>query len=798
MTTASNLGFPRIGATRELKWALERQWAGTVGGDQLLATAAELRRRHWQLQQQAGIDHIPSNDFSLYDHVLDTALMVGCIPDRFGWDGGATDLDLAFAMARGREAGPDRPAAAALEMTKWFDTNYHYLVPELAPGQTFRLASRKPVAEFTEALAVGVKTRPVLLGPVSFLLLAKQRQDGGAALGAAGQAPDASRAARLERLDALVPVYAAVLGALREAGADWVQVDEPCLVGDLPVAALEAMGRAYTELAASGRGLRLLLATYFGSLGPNLETVCELPVDGLHIDCVRAPEALPRVLDALPEGMTLQLGVVDGRNVWRTDPDRALPLVRSAVARLGPDRVQLAPSCSLMHVPVSLAAERGLDPDLRTWLAFATEKLGEVVSLARAADGGPGGEPDELQRARDAAAERRRSPAVHDPAVASRLEQVPTMAAGRPEALAERRRVQDQALGLPLLPTTSIGSFPQTAALRAARAQRRAGELDQAAYERVLETAIADGIRIQEAAGLDVLVHGEPERSDMVEYFAEQLAGFAVTRHGWVQSYGSRCTRPPVIFGDVSRPHPMTVTWTVFAAGRTERPVKGMLTGPTTIVQWSFVRDDVPRATVARQIALALRDEVEDLEAAGIRIIQVDEPALREGLPLRRADHPAYLHSAVEAFRIATGAVGPETQIHTHMCYAEFGDILPAIAELDADVLSIEAARSQMELLEGFARHGFPGQVGPGVWDIHSPVVPTEAEIVERLERALSVLPAAQLWVNPDCGCKTRRWAEVEPSLRHLVAAARRVRTERGLPAARGPRSPVGARPASA
>jgi len=784
MTTASNLGFPRIGAARELKWALERHWAGALGEDELLAVASELRRRHWLLQRGAGIDNVPSNDFSLYDHVLDTALMVGCIPDRFEWGGGPVDLDLLFAMARGREPGPHRPAAAPLEMTKWFDTNYHYLVPELAPDQEFRLASRKPVAEFSEALALGIPTRPVLLGPVSFLLLAKQRREGGG-----------DRAGRLERLTGLLPVYAAVLRALREAGAEWVQIDEPCLVGDLPVAALEALERSYAELAHAAPGLRFLMASYFGALGPNLEVACGLPVDGIHVDCVRAPTALPRVLDALAEGMVLQLGVVDGRNVWRTDPDPALRLVRSATARLGGDRVQVAPSCSLLHVPVSLAAERGLDPELRGWLAFATEKLEEVAQLVRAAGAGEadgsGAASPELARARAAAADRSRSPRVHDSAVGERLERSLPLVSGRVVELAERRRVQAQTLALPLLPTTTIGSFPQTSQLRAARAQRRAGTLDTAGYEAILEAAIADAVRIQEEAGLDVLVHGEPERSDMVEYFAERLLGFALTHRGWVQSYGSRCTRPPIIFGDVSRPGPMTVRWATFAASRTERPLKGMLTGPTTILQWSFVRDDVPRERVARQIALALRDEVQDLEAAGIRIVQVDEPALREGLPLRRVDQAAYLQASVEAFRLTTGGVAASTQVHTHMCYAEFGDILAAIADLDADVLSIEAARSQMELLEGFARHGYPGQVGPGVWDIHSPLVPTVDEMADRLERALAVLPASQLWVNPDCGLKTRSWTEVEPALRNLVAAARRVRERLAVPAGAAPaRSP--------
>ncbi len=795
MTTASNLGFPRIGAARELKWALERYWAGTVPAAELTATAQELRRRHWLLQQAAGIDHIPSNDFALYDHVLDAALMVGCIPERFGWDGGPVDLDLAFAMARGREAGPDRPAASALEMTKWFDTNYHYLVPELAPDQTFQLASQTPILAFQEARAIGVRTRPVLLGPVSFLLLSKARRSGSASDPAAPAAD--ARAARLAHLDGLLPVYAAVLRELAAAGADWVQLDEPCLVGDLPVAVLEAMERAYSELAAAAPGLRLLLATYFGALGPNLETVLELPIHGLHVDAVRGAGQLDRTLGALPDGMVLQVGVVDGRNVWRTDPDRALPLVRTAVARLGGDRVQVAPSCSLLHVPVSLEAERGLDPELRTWLAFATEKLAEVVSLARAADLAPAAEPTELAGARRIAAARRGSDRAHDSRVRARLADAPTLAAGRSAPRPERRRLQDEVLGLPLLPTTTIGSFPQTPELRAARAQLRAGALDPADYAAQLEAAIADAIRIQEQAGLDVLVHGEPERSDMVEYFAERLRGFALTRHGWVQSYGSRCVRPPLIYGDVSRPQPMTVRWATYAAARTTSLVKGMLTGPTTICQWSFVRDDEPAAQVAAQIALALRDEVCDLEAAGIRIIQVDEPALREGLPLRRADQAGYLQGAVDAFRIATGGAAPATQVHTHMCYAEFGEILQSIADLDADVISIEAARSQMELLGALARHGYPGQVGPGVWDIHSPLVPTEEEIVHRLERALAVLPATQLWVNPDCGLKTRRWAEVEPSLHHLVGAARRLRASRALPADLGSRDPVGSRPRS-
>ncbi|RRN56329.1 5-methyltetrahydropteroyltriglutamate--homocysteine S-methyltransferase [Pseudoxanthomonas sp. SGNA-20] len=752
MTLTTNLGFPRIGPRRELKRALEAHWRGELPATQLLDTARELRARHWRLQREAGIDLPPSNDFSLYDQVLDTALLFDAIPRRYRAVVEAAPLAGYFAMARGLQ----RPGIDlhALEMTKWFDTNYHYLVPELEAGQDFALRGDTPVAQYLEARRLGIETRPVLIGPVTFLWLSKT-VDG---------------SDRFALLDRLVPAYVQLLEKLHAAGAGWVQVDEPALVLDLPEPVRDACRRAYAALAAGPRP-KLMLASYFGALGDNLQLAASLPVDGLHLDLVRAPEQLEAALDALPPGRMLSLGLVDGRNVWRTRLDNALLLARYARTRLGADNVCLAPSCSLLHVPVDLDAENGLDPELRSWLSFAKQKLGEIRVLADALDGHPGAEAA-LEDARLRHASRRASTRVHRPEVAQRLATISPALAQRGSPYPARRQAQQAALALPPYPTTTIGSFPQTRQVREARAKFKSGKLEGAAYEAFLEAQTEQCVRFQEQVGIDVLVHGEFERNDMVEYFGEQLDGFAFTRLGWVQSYGSRCVKPPVIFGDVARPAPMTVRWARYAQSLTSRPVKGMLTGPVTLMQWSFVRDDQPRADTCRQIALALRDEVLDLEAAGIRVIQIDEPALREGLPLRRAHWDAYLEWAVECFRLCASGVDDATQIHTHMCYAEFNDIIQAVAAMDADVISIETSRSRMELLDAFARFRYPNQIGPGVYDIHSPRIPTTAEMVELLGKAREVLAPDQLWVNPDCGLKTRGWEETDLALRRMVEAA--------------------------
>jgi 5-methyltetrahydropteroyltriglutamate--homocysteine methyltransferase len=765
MVTSANLGFPRIGARRELKKALEDYWAGTRDEASLLATARALRLAAWQLQQRQGITQIPSNDFSLYDHVLDAIAMVGAVPARYGGPGEHVDTETYFAMARGRKAGAGRAGAPAMEMTKWFDTNYHYIVPEFEAGQRFRLASTKAVDEYLEARAAGVETRPVLLGPVSFLLLGKSKEG----------APRP-----LALLEPVVEIYVEVLRRLAAAGATWVQLDEPCLVLDLGDAERAAYARAYARLRADAPGLKVLVATYFGELRQNLELALGLPIAALHLDLVRGAGQLDAVLAAAPAGLVLSLGLVDGRNVWRTDLEPALNAVNRAVDARGAGGVWVAPSCSLLHAPIDLELELKLDPELRPWLAFGAQKLEEVALLARAAGPGARAQRLALEANRAAMARRRTSARIHDPAVKARLAGVTAAMFRRRAPFAERARAQQAELRLPLFPTTTIGSFPQTAEIRAARAEWKSGKRGAAEYRRFVAEQIAAAVRFQEAAGLDVLVHGEFERNDMVEYFAEQMRGFTTTENGWVQSYGSRCVKPGIIYGDVARPAPMTVEWSRYAQSLTPRPMKGMLTGPITILQWSFVRDDQPRSETASQIALAIRDEVHDLEAAGIRVIQIDEPALREGLPLRRADWGAYLGWAVQAFRLASSGVANTTQLHTHMCYSEFNDIIEAVAALDADAISIETSRSQMELLVAFSRYRYPNGIGPGVYDIHSPRVATRDEMQALLAKALEVLKPEQLWVNPDCGLKTRRWEEVRPSLVAMVEAARALRAAHG------------------
>ena len=749
MTIASNLGFPPLGAARELKRATEGYWSGKVALDQLLETGAELRRRHWALQRDIGIDRIPVNDFSFYDRMLDTCALVGAVPPRYGWRGKEVDLDTYFAMARGSQRkGRD---VTAMEMTKWFDTNYHYIVPELEQGQSFQLSSHKPMVEFQEAKALGIDATPVLIGPVTFLLLAKAK----------GDVFD-----RLSLLDSLLPVYADVLSELAQAGATWIQLDEPTLALDRNEAERAAFLHAYGQLSKRAGKARLLVATYFAGLDDTVSTAVALPVQGLHVDLVRAPQQLDKLLAAWPKGRVLSAGVIDGRNVWRADLAKQRELLNRTAAKVGREHLWVAPSCSLLHTPLDLDLETKLDPELKSWLAFAKQKLEEVVALAK-------GDERAIQESSTAAKSRRASQRINNAAVQRRAAAVTDKDRVRGAPYAARRKAQ---VDLPRYPTTTIGSFPQTTEVRAARRKLNDKQLTAEDYERFIEAQIGKTIRLQEEIGLDVLVHGEFERNDMVEYFGEQLAGFTFTEHGWVQSYGTRYVKPPIIFGDVSRPSAMTVRWSRYAQSLTQQPVKGMLTGPVTILQWSFVRDDQPRAETAKQLALAIRDEVLDLEAAGIRVIQIDEPALREGLPLRRAEWSGYLQWAVDVFRLATAGVRNSTQIHTHMCYSEFNDVLQVIERMDADVISIENARSGSELLQGFEEYKYPNEIGPGVYDIHSPRVPATAEITTALKSMRRVLDDAQIWVNPDCGLKTRGWEETLAALKNMVAAAKEMR----------------------
>lgn len=786
----NNLGFPRIGHQRELKRATEAYWKGDIDLTALRKAAAEIRKESWTLQAEAGIDLIPSNDFSFYDQVLDTAAMVGAVPERFGWDGRSkqstaqddildaggsvsitrsghdfVDLDLYFRMARGvqeKEAAHGHSAAQAMEMTKWFDTNYHYIVPELHPGQTFKRGANKPVDEFREALAYGISTKPVLLGPVSFLLLGKSRD--------AGFSP-------LSLLESLLTVYAEVLKDLSDAGADWVQIDEPVMVTDLTRGELEAFKTAYATLAREVPELKILLTFYFGYLADNLETTLGLPVSGFHFDLLRGGRDIPAILGSFPKEAHISLGLVNGRGIWVNDLSRSADIIRRFVSALGEDRVMVAPSCSLLHVPISLRNETALSPGVRNMLAFAEEKLEEVVTLSGAA--GSQGFEDALSKNKSLLQGWSGNPLINDPAVKKAVAEYSANGGGR-SPFPVRQKKQREAFRLPLFPTTTIGSFPQTPEVRSQRLRFRRGDISAAEYGEYVRGQIREVIRLQEELGLDVLVHGEFERNDMVEFFGEMLNGFAVTLGGWVQSYGSRYVKPPIIYGDVSRPAPMTVELIKYASTLTEKPVKGMLTGPVTILQWSFCREDIPRSEVARQIAFALREEVRDLERAGIRIIQIDEPALREGLSIRKEDWDEYLAWAVDVFHIASGAERDETQIHTHMCYSEFNDIIASISRLDADVISIETSRSQMELLDAFRDFRYPNEIGPGVYDIHSPLIPGVGQVEELITKAAEYIPKENLWVNPDCGLKTRSKPETEAALRNMVEAARSLREKFG------------------
>jgi len=762
----NNLGYPRIGSQRQLKKACESYWAGKISQTDLLNEAWKIKVSNWTVQKEAGIDLIPFNDFSFYDHVLDLSLLLGVVPERFAplnELADVTETDLYFAMARGyQNNGFD---IKALEMTKWFDTNYHYLVPEFYADQEFKIASERIFNDYNYGLQItGEQLKPVLVGPVSYLLLGKEKQRNG----------EVSSFNRINLIDKLVPVYVEVINRLRDAGATWIQLDEPCLCLDLNEQERKAFAYAYKQISDACKDVNILLATYFDHLDDNISLASSLPVKALHIDLKRAPEQLPAVLNEIADKeIILSIGVIDGRNVWKNNYSTSLDLIQKAVAALGEQRVMIAPSCSLLHTPCDLDLETELEPEIKNWMAFAKQKLQELKDLALIFEGD--GESLLLENV-ETINSRKSSALINNASVKNALAAITPNFSKRKSAFPKRQSLQEEKYKLPLLPTTTIGSFPQTDDIRKLRALYKKNEISLHEYEETLRKATIEAIRLQEDIGLDVLVHGEFERNDMVEYFGEQLAGFAFTKNGWVQSYGSRCVKPPVIFGDISRPNDMTVKWSEFAQANTKLPVKGMLTGPVTILQWSFVRDDQPRRDTTFQIALAIREEVLALEKAGIGIIQIDEPAIREGLPLRKKHQSNYLQWAVEAFRISSSGVADETQIHTHMCYSEFNDIIKNVADMDADVITIETSRSQMELLDAFANFKYPNEIGPGVYDIHSPSVPTEDEMVHLLEKASTFIPLRNLWVNPDCGLKTRKWEETKQALVNMVNAAHKLR----------------------
>ena len=771
MTTIHNLGFPRIGAKRELKFALESYWKGESSRDALKNLGTELRARHWAHQQD--LDWVPVGDFAFYDQVLDMSFTLGNLPGRVqGFEGDA--LDNYFRVARGRSAAESKASCstrnadhphccgggvAAAEMTKWFDTNYHYIVPEFTAATEFKLDASRLVAQLAEARAQGVKAKPVILGPVTYLSLGKAKDN----------------SSKLDLLQRLLPVYAELLDTLAAQGAEWVQIDEPILVTELGADWQHAFNTAYHHLKTAR--IKILLATYFGELAENKYLAANLPVAGLHIDAINGQADVQPLLGLLPAHKVLSLGVINGRNIWKTDLSAVLDWVEPLAERLG-KRLWIAPTCSLLHVPVDLNSEEKLDAEVKSWLAYALQKLDELRVLGKALTLGRDAVKAELAENAAALAARRNSTRVHNPAVRTAVAQITAQLGQRQSSYGVRAARQAALLKLPSFPTTTIGSFPQTAQIRQARSAFKAGHLDVASYRTAMRAEIERSVREQEALDLDVLVHGEAERNDMVEYFSEQLDGYAFSQFGWVQSYGSRCVKPPILFGDISRPRPMTVEWIAYAQSLTKKPMKGMLTGPVTILNWSFVRDDQPRSVSCHQLALAIRDEVLDLEKAGVPIIQIDEAALREGLPLRQSQWQRYLHWAVESFRITANGVADETQIHTHMCYSEFNDIIASIADMDADVITIETSRSDMELLDAFENFQYPNEIGPGVYDIHSPNIPTVQQIVSLMEKAAERIPAERLWVNPDCGLKTRQWAEVIPALQNMVAAARQLRAQ--------------------
>jgi len=768
MVKTHNLGFPRIGARRELKFALESYWKGRSSRAELKTLGAQLRKQHWQAQ--SGLDWIPAGDFSFYDQVLDMSFTLGNLPQRArGFQGDM--LDNYFRVARGRSVqGAEGHAAccdgiSAGEMTKWFDTNYHYIVPEFLADAEFKLDPSRLLQQIGEAGELGVAVKPVIIGPVTYLWLGKSKDD-------------SDRLALLERL---LPVYSELLEAMAAHGVEWVQIDEPALATELDPAWRHAFNLAYHHLKSCR--IRILLATYFGTLQENLHLACNLPVAGIHLDAINARHEIQSLLDLLPSHKVVSLGVINGRNIWKTDLNATLDWLEPFAKRLG-GRMWIAPSCSLLHVPMDLGNEHGLDDEIRSWLAFAMQKLEELRVLATALNDGRVAVASALAANQASIASRRASPRVSNPVVKKALAAITPALGRRRHAYPVRARKQADLLRLPLYPTTTIGSFPQTEEIRQARSRFKAGEIDDASYQSAMKTEIEHSVREQEALGLDVLVHGEAERNDMVEYFGEQLEGYAFSQFGWVQSYGSRCVKPPILFGDISRPKAMTVEWIKYAQSLTNKPMKGMLTGPVTILNWSFVRDDQPRSESCHQLALAIREEVLDLEKAGVRVIQIDEAALREGLPLRKTQWKTYLDWAVESFRIAANGVQDETQIHTHMCYSEFNDIIEAIADMDADVITIETSRSDMELLDVFDHFRYPNEIGPGVYDIHSPNIPTREHMVELMKKAAERIPAERLWVNPDCGLKTRQWAEVIPALTSMVAAAKILRDSAHAPSA--------------
>lgn len=757
MAIAHNLGFPRIGLHREMKKTLEAYWRGEISQEELKAQGQLLQQKNWQQQFDAGLDLIPVGDFTWYDHVLDMSALLGVIPPRFTATKSHVDIDTIFCMARGQ--APDGQENTACEMTKWFDTNYHYIVPEFTTDQNFQLLMESFFANVDHALALGYKIKPVLLGPLTYLWLGKCK----------GQTFD-----KLSLLERLIPVYEEIFAQLNRRGVEWLQLDEPILVVDLPATWRAAFLSTYSRLNFCN--VKCLLATYFGDLGDNLALSCQLPVDGLHIDLCRAPEQIDAVLENLPAEKVISCGIIDGRNIWRNDLSASLDTLEKIQCAKG-DKLWVAPSCSLLHVPLDLNAEKKLDSEIKSWLSFAKQKIEEIAILAVALKHGRNDVRDSLAENAFAIKERKISKRIHNAAVKERVAHYTADLAQRGNEYNHRAVAQENALKLPLLATTTIGSFPQTQEIRKTRRAFKQGLIDEVLYEEKIRQEISEVIKIQENLGLDVLVHGEAERNDMVEYFGELLDGFAFTENAWVQSYGSRCVKPPIIYGDVRRIKPMTVAWSTFAQSLTTKPVKGMLTGPVTILAWSFVRDDQPRKDTALQIAFALRDEVVDLEASDIKIIQIDEPAFRESLPLRRANRQAYLDWAVTCFRVASSGVKDETQIHTHMCYSEFNDIMAAIAALDADVITLESSRSDMELLKAFENFSYPNDIGPGVYDIHSPRIPDIAEIESLLKNALNYIPIKRLWVNPDCGLKTRVWEEVRTALTNMVQAAKNLRT---------------------
>lgn len=761
MAITHNLGFPRIGAKRELKFALEAYWKGQSTRDDLQTKAANLRECHWQ--EQSKLDFVPVGDFSFYDHVLDMSFMLGNLPARvqnFHGD----KLDNYFRVARGRSAQSAEEHAlccggvAAGEMTKWFDTNYHYIVPEFTKDTQFSLDASHLLAQLAEAKALGLQIKPVIVGPITYLAIGKAKDDSD----------------KLALLDRLLPAYVELLTTLASQGVEWVQIDEPILVTELDKAWSDAFITAYAALNHSK--VKLLLATYFGQLKENLSVVVQLPVQGVHLDTINAKAEIDALIAALPSDSVISLGVINGRNIWKTDLKAVLSWLQPLHAQLG-NRLWIAPSCSLLHVPVDLNSEQKLDDEIKSWLAFAKQKLAELELLSRALNEGVAAVQKELDVNHAAIESRRNSWRVNDPVVKTAVANIDAAMGQRKSSYAVRAQKQAALLKLPKFPTTTIGSFPQTTEIRIARSEFKAGRLGLDGYKAAMQAEIARCVEEQEKLGLDVLVHGEAERNDMVEYFGEQLNGYAFSQFGWVQSYGSRCVKPPILFGDISRPKAMTVEWTQYAQSLTSKPMKGMLTGPVTILNWSFVRDDQPRSESCKQLALAIREEVLDLEKSGVRVIQIDEAALREGLPLRKAQWQEYLNWAIGAYRISANGVKDETQIHTHMCYSEFNDIIDSIADMDADVITIETSRSDMELLDVFDHFNYPNEIGPGVYDIHSPNIPTESHMVELMKKAAGRIPAERLWVNPDCGLKTRQWTEVLPALSHMVTAAKTLRT---------------------